>query len=124
MKRMWVAVIPIFAFTIADPASANQYLRDTSGDAMQRYDSRMPSSPMLRFPGLFGTTYRPIVAYPPAPEMQVFNLLIAAPEESALAVQNKPPASSKFWIARCGDIVEIDVSKTNLIEEESKACPR
>jgi len=120
---MSAAAILIFAFTTADPAIANRYLRDSSGDAMQRYDSRMPASPMLRFPGLFGTTYRTIVAYPQAPEMQVFNFMNEMLGEIAPAVQNKPPASSKFWIGRCGTFVEIDVAKANLIEEESKACP-
>ena len=123
MKRMWVwAAILILGYTVANPAIASQYPRDFSGDAMQRHDSRLPSSPMLRFPSVLGLTYWPFIAYPPAPVTEVFNFMIGPLEEPAPAVQNKPPASSKFWIARCGSFVEIDVTKTNLIEEEQKAC--
>jgi len=124
MKRMWTwAVILILGYTLTNPAIASRYPRDFSGDAMQRHDSQLPSSPMSRFPGVLGLTYWPFIAYPPAPTMQMFNFVIETPGETAPVVQNKPPASSKFWIGRCGTFVEIDVAKANLIEEESKACP-
>jgi hypothetical protein len=126
MRFLSVSVI-IFALVGligADRAMAGRYPRDFSGDAMQRHDSRLPSSPMIRFPGTLGMTYWPFIAYPPAPTMPVFNFVIEIPEESTPTppLQTKP-APAKFWIARCGGFVEIDVAKSNLLEEERKGCP-
>ena len=123
MRRSWIyATLLILGSLAAEPAIASQYFQDFSGHAMQRFESRLPSSPMLRFPGPLGLTYFPYVAYPAAPTSQVFNFVIEMPEPPAPAVESKPPASSKFWIARCGNVVEIDVTKTNLTEEEQKDC--
>lgn len=105
-----------------DAAMAGRFPRDFSGDAMQQYDSRLPSSPMVRFPGLLGLSYWPFIPYPPAPSMPLFNIVIESPAEPPVPIPAKPPAPAKFWIARCGTFVEIDVATTNLLEEERKDC--
>ena len=108
--------------TPTDAAMAGRFPRDFSGDAMQQYDSRLPSSPMVRFPGLLGLSYWPFIPYPPAPSRPLFNIVIESPAEPAVPIPAKPPAPAKFWIARCGTFVEIDVATTNLLEEERKDC--
>ena len=101
---------------------AGRFPRDFSGDAMQQYDSRLPSSPMVRFPGLLGLSFWPFIPYPPAPFRPLFNIVIESPAEPPVPIPAKPPAPAKFWIARCGTFVEIDVATTNLLEEEGKDC--
>jgi hypothetical protein len=121
---------PVVAFLVflATNAISGQYPRDFSGDAMQRHSSRMPSSPMLRFPAVLGLTPWPFIGYPPAPSMSVFNLDIHVPAQPAQMDQpapSKAPASAQFWIARCGSFVEVDPGKVNLIEEEARQdCAR
>lgn len=105
-------------------AEAGRMLRDASGDPMQRFDSRMMSSPVMRFPGLFGISLWPYIAYPPAPSTTIVNIQI---QMSALDQPPAPPptapAHPKFWTARCGVFVELEVSSTmNLMEEERKPC--
>ena len=101
------------------------FQRDFSGDAMQRYDSRMPSSPMTRIPSVLGLSYWPFVAYPPAPSMTINNVVVQMPDTLAPEAALKTPARSQFWIAHCGSFVELDVdSTTNLMEEEGKSCAR
>ena len=104
---------------------ADRRLRDVSGDTLQRYDSRMMSSPMTRFPGVFGISrWWPYLIYPPAPSMTIVNVQVIVPnlaQEPTLAPT--PPARPKFWIARCGGFVEVEVNPTmNLMDEERKPC--
>ena len=102
---------------------AGRRLHDFSGDAMQRYDSRMMSSPVMRFPGLFGISLWPYIVYPPAPSLTIVNVQVKIHELDQRPAPTSSPPSSKFWIARCGVFVELEVSSTmNLMEEERKPC--
>jgi hypothetical protein len=105
-------------------AEAGRTLRDSRGDAMQRFDSRLMSSPVMRFPGLFGISLWPYIAYPPAPSMTIVNIQIHMPGlDQPPAPPPTPPGHPKVWTARCGVFVEQDVSSTmNLMEEERKPC--
>ncbi len=105
-------------------AEAGRTLRDFSGDAMQRFDSRMMASPVMSFPGLFGLSLWPYISYPPAPSMTIVNVQIQMPElDQRPLPPPTPPARPKFWTARCGVFVELEVSPTmNLMEEERKPC--
>jgi hypothetical protein len=123
MRQYWLALSVCSLWLLATQnATAGRFPRDVSGDAMQQYDSRLLSSPMIRFPSLLGLSYWPFVPYPPAPSMPVFNIVIESSVEPSAPPPAKLPAPAKFWIARCGTIVEIDVAKTNLLEEEGKDC--
>ncbi len=126
MKVVWwvwtsAAVLLVL---LATEVEAVRRLRDFSGDAMQRYDSRMMSSPVMRFPGLFGISLWPYIIYPPAPSMTIVNVQIQIPElDQRPTPASTPPARPKFWIARCGVFVELEVSSTmSLMEEERKPC--
>jgi hypothetical protein len=124
-KSFWLpASVCLLSFvgTGAGDVLAGQYPRDFSGDAMQQHESRMPSSPLARFPSLLGLTYWPFTPYPPAPAMSVLNITIDRPEQPAPPVPAIPPAPARFWIARCGTFVQIDVSKADVLEEERKDC--
>lgn len=101
---------------------AGRYPRDFSGDAMQQFDSRLLSSPMTRFPSVLGLSYWPFIPYPPAPSMSVLNITIDLPEEPSPPQPPKPPAPAKFWIARCGTFVQVEVDKVDVLEEEQKDC--
>lgn len=105
-------------------AEGSRLVRDFSGDAMQRHSSRMMASPMLRIPTPLGTSFWPFIAYPPAPIMTIVNIHIQVPvSDQPPTPPPAPPAPPKFWIARCGVFVELDVSSTmNLMEEERKPC--
>jgi hypothetical protein len=121
----WILVsIGVLLALLSTEAEAGRTLRDFSGDAMQRYDSRMMASPVMRFPGLFGISLWPYIAYPPAPSVTIVNVQIQLPElNQPLTPPPLPPARPKFWTARCGVFVELEVSSTmNLMEEEAKPC--
>jgi hypothetical protein len=119
----WAAVLIFLLFVTH--AEAGRYPRDSSGDPMQRFDSQMLSSPMLRFPAILGTSYWPFVPYLPAPSMTFQNILLEIPEASPPPPPSKPPAAARFWFARCGVFVGMDVSSTtNLMEEEEKPCQK
>ena len=121
----WVSVSTVVLFALlGTEAEAGGTLRDFSGDAMQRYDSRMMASPLMRFPGLFGISLWPYIAYPPAPSITIVNVQIQLPElNQPPTPPPPPPARPKFWTARCGVFVELEVSSTmNLMEEERKPC--
>lgn len=125
MKAYGSSATVLFLALLVTTAEAGQYPRDFSGDAMQQYNSRMPSSPMMRFPALLGTSYWPFVPYLPAPSMTIMNIAVEVPEASSPTSPPKPPAPSKFWFARCGVFIGMDVdSTTNLMEEEGKPCAR
>jgi hypothetical protein len=117
----WTFTVLLLASTDVE---ASRRLRDVSGDPLQRYDSRMMSSPMMRFPGLFGMSHWPYIVYAPAPSVTIVNVQIQMPElDERPAPAPTPPARPKFWIARCGGFVELEVNPTmNLMDEERKAC--
>jgi len=105
-------------------AEADRTLREFSGDAMQRHDSRMMESPLMGFPSLFGSSLWPDIAYPLAPSRISMNVQIQLPELNEPQTPPSPSAARpKFWTVRCGVFVELEVSSTmNLMEEETKPC--
>jgi hypothetical protein len=124
---LWVSASTLVLLALlGTEAEAGRTLRESSGDAMQRFDSRMMASPVMRFPGLFGQSLWPYIAYPSAPSMTIVNVLIQIPElNQPPTPPPPPPARPKFWTARCGVFVELEVSSTmNLMEEETKPCSR
>lgn len=118
------ALIVVLVVLFSTDVKAGRILHDFSGDAMQRYDSRMMSSPVMRFPGLFGISLWPYIAYPPAPSLTIVNVQIQIPAlDQRPAPTSKPLRNSRFWIARCGTLVELEASSiTNLMQEERKPC--
>jgi len=121
---LWVAASTLVLFALlSTEAKAGRTLSDLSGDAMQRFDSQMMASPVIR-PGQLGQFLWPYTAYPPAPSMTIVTIQTHTPELSQPPnPPPTPPAPSKFWTARCGIFVEIEVSSTtNLMEEEAKPC--
>ena len=116
---MWTSTVILLALLGAE-AEAGRSLRDFSGDAMQRYDSRMMSSPVMHFPGIFGISLGPYIAYPSTPSMTIVNVLVQIPElDQRPTPPPTPPARPKFWTAWCGVFVELEVSSTmNRMEEE------
>jgi hypothetical protein len=116
MKAGWWVTVVLLAL-LGTEAEAGGTVGGSSGGAMPRFDSRMMASPAMRFPGL---SLWPYIAYPPAPSMANVNVEIQLPEVDPPPT---PPARSKFWTARCGVFVELEVSSTmNLMEEERKPC--
>jgi len=121
----WVLALTVVLFPLlGTDAAASRLIRDASGDAMQRYDSRMMNSPMWNFPGPFGISLWPYIAYPPTPSMTIVNVQIQLPElNQPPTPQSTPLARPKFWIARCGSFAELELSSTkSLMEEETKPC--
>jgi hypothetical protein len=126
MKAVWsglVLIIVLLALLGAE-AEAGRMVRDFSGDAMQRYDSNMLSSPIMHFPGLFGLSLWPYIAYPLILSKTIVNVQIQLPEFNQSPTPTPTPLRrAKFWTARCGVFVELEVSSTmNLMDEESKLC--
>jgi len=100
----WVLVSTVvLPALLGTEAEAGRTLREFSGDAMQRHDSRMMASPL---------------------ERSIVNVQIQPPElNQPPPPPPTPPARAKFWTARCGVFVELEVSSTmNLMEEERKPC--
>jgi hypothetical protein len=122
---LWVSVSTLVLLALlGTEAEAGRTLREFSGDAMQRFDSQMMASPVMRFPGLFGQSLWPYIAYPPAPSVTIVNIQIQIPDlDQPPPPPPRPPARPKFWTARCGVFLEIEVSSTvSLMEEERKPC--
>ena len=122
-RWIWTSTVLLLGL-LGTEAEAGRASRDVSGDAMQRYESRMMPSPMIRFPGSFGLSLWPYIVYPPAPSLTIVNVQVQIPElDQRPAPAPTPPARPKFWSARCGVFVELEVSSTmNLMEEERKPC--
>jgi hypothetical protein len=101
-------------------AEADRTLRD----AMQSHDSRMMASPLMGFPGLFGSSLWPDIAYPLALSRMSVKVQIQRPElNEPLTPPPTPAARPIFWTVRCGVFVKLEVSSTmNLMEEETKPC--
>ena len=125
LSRWVLAAIAISFLLLCDaPGEAGTIVRDFSGDAMQRYDSRMMNSPLQRIPPVLGLSFWPFMSYLPAPSLTFVNVQINHPAlDSPSPVPPPPPTRPKFWINRCGIFVEIEVSPTtNLMEEEQHPC--
>ena len=122
---LWVSASTFVLFALlCTEAEAGRTLREFSGDAMQRHDSRMMESPLMGFPGLFGSSLWPDIAYPLPPSRTSVNVQIQLPELNQPPPPTPTPAGRpKFWTARCGVFVELEVNSTmNLMEEETKPC--
>ena len=125
MKRDWWIWTPtvILLALLGTEAGASMF-GDSSGDAMQLYDSRIMSSPMTLSSGMVGRPLRPYIAYTPAPSLLIVKIQDQIPELDQ--PPTSPPAAPippRFWIARCGVFVELEASsKMNLMEEERKPC--
>ncbi|MDI3466212.1 MAG: hypothetical protein OJF50_005033 [Nitrospira sp.] len=119
------AFIAILLLLCDAHGEAGTIVRDFSGDAMQRYDSRMMNSPLQRISPVLGLSFWPFIPYLPAPSLTVVNVQInlpVSPSPSPIPPAS-PPARPKFWINRCGIFVEIEVGPaTNLMEEEQTLC--
>ena len=126
MKYCWWIRTPtvLLLALLGTEAEASSMFGDSSGDAMQRYDSQIMSSPMTHFRGMFARPYWPYISYPQAPIFMVVKIQDQIPELDQRPTP--PPAASitpRFWTARCGVFVELEVSrKMNLMEEERKPC--
>jgi len=101
MKAGWWVLVStvVLPALLGTEAEAGRTLREFSGDAMQRHDSRMMASPVMRYPGLFGISLWPYVAYPPAPSMTIVNVQIQLPE---LNQPPPPPPTSRARGVRRG----------------------
>jgi hypothetical protein len=119
----WIFTVFLLVLLGTD-VEASRRLRDVSGDPMQSYNSRMMSSPMMRFPGLFGISLWPYIIYPPAPSMTILNVQVQIPNLGQQpTTASTPPPRPKFWIARCGGFIELEVNSTmSLMDEERKPC--
>jgi hypothetical protein len=119
----WTAIVVLLAL-LGTEAEAGRTLPEFSGDPMQSYESRMMESPLMQYPGLFGLSFWPyVVAYPPASIMTTKIVQSQTPELNQPPPLPPTPARPKFWTARCGAFVEIEVSATmNFMEEERKPC--
>ena len=121
--RAWTSMV-IFLVLLGTDVEASRTPRDFSGDAMQRHNSQMMASPMIRFPAVLGISQWPYINYPPSPSMTIVNVGLDIPEvEQPAASASTPPAHPKFWIAHCGSFVEVEANSTmSVIEEEQKPC--
>lgn len=126
MKHCWWIRTPtvILLALMSTAAEASSMFGDSSGNAMQRYDSHMMSSPMTHFRGMFTRSFWPYISYSQPPTFMIVKI-----QDQILELDLRPmppPAASitpKFWTARCGVFVELEVSpKMNLMEEERRSC--
>lgn len=89
---------------------------------MQGIESQMPESRLPSFRGIRGRAIWPLATYIPTPNITIVNVQADRPEEPP-PPPPKPAAPAKFWTARCGSFVELQVGPTmNLMEEEQKGC--
>ena len=120
----WAFVV-LSIFILGSNVEAGRTSRDFSGDAMQRHNSQMMASPMIRFPAVLGISPWPYINYPPSPSMTIVNVQVDIPdrEEQPVSTTSKPPARPKFWIVRCGGVIELEATSTmRVIDEERKPC--
>lgn len=127
MLSRFLLVSGLLTALMCTEATSARALRDSSGDAMQRHESRMMDSPLNRIPSRMGISLWPISPYYYAPpSLTVVNVEIHLPLSNQLygsAPPPAPPARPKFWTSRCGRLVELEMnSTTNLMEEEQKPC--
>ena len=120
----WTLVVSLAILLLGSNVEASRSVRDFSGDAMQRHNSQMMASPMIRFPAVLGISPWPYINYPPAPSMTIVNVQVDVPDNEQLSAPTRPaPAHPKFWIARCGGFIELEITSTmSVIDEEQKPC--
>ena len=120
----WVLIFAAVTFVFGTDGEGGIIVRDFSGDAMQRHNSRMMNSPLQGIPPVLGMSSWPFRSYLPAPSLTVVNVQINLPTPALTPIPPAPPpARPKFWINRCGIFVEVEVSPTtNPMEEEQKPC--
>lgn len=89
---------------------------------MQGIESRMPESRVPSFGGVRGRASWPMIGYAQSPNLTIIHVQLESQEQPP-PLPPKPPAPAKFWTARCGVFVELQVGPTmNLMEEERKSC--
>lgn len=89
----------------------------TYGFGMHGYENHAPQF------GFRGGALMPLIGVPAASNLTIVTIQVERQEEPP-PPPPKPSAPAKFWTARCGTFVELQVSPTlNLIEEEQKPCP-
>lgn len=116
-----LAVIVVLVALLGAEAEAARVHRDISGDAMQSYDSRMMDSPLTSFPDQISLW--PRIAYPSAPLMTSVIVQIQPPVLNQPPTPPTPAIRPKFWSARCGAFIELEVSSPmSLMEKETKPC--
>ncbi|MBX3324455.1 MAG: hypothetical protein U0223_19800 [Nitrospira sp.] len=94
----------------------------THSFGMHGLESRITASRFSSVRGFHGRTIRPLMGSALGPNLTIINVQVAPPEEPP-PPPPKPSAPAKFWTARCGVFVELQVSPNlNLIEEEQKSC--
>lgn len=100
--------------------SAVPHAAGTYGFGIYGHENHAPQS---RFRGFHGRALMPFIGVPAASNLAIVNVQVERPDAPPPSPP-KPPAPAKFWTARCGSFVELQVSPTlNLIEEEQKRCP-
>jgi hypothetical protein len=108
-RWIWTATVILLALLGTEVGVSAAMFGDSSGAAMQRYD------------GMFGGSFWPHLIYPPAPSLVVVNV-----QDQIRELDQRPTlplAAPRFWTARCGIFIELEVSpKMNLMEEERKPC--
>ncbi len=117
MKLLFASFLILFPLAVHA-----QHFDNSSGDAMQGIESRMPISPLMQFPSPIRRSFLPWMGYSQAPPTTVLNVQIQSPELES-PPPPKPPAPAKFWTKRCGVFVELEVGQDiNLMKEEQKDC--
>ncbi|HEU4683667.1 MAG TPA: hypothetical protein VFS39_04125 [Nitrospira sp.] len=112
--------------SLGSEVHASRIVRDFSGDAMQRYDSRMLGSPLTAIPTLLGTSIWPLAPFfmPNVSTVLHIHLELQAPEPAGVqkaALASRP----KFWIFRCDHLIELSSDQTgSVMEEEAKPCEK
>ena len=128
MKLLITALLTLIPFTVSAESrggvtvgpSTVPHAAGTYGFGMHGHGNRTPD---FRFRGFHGRALMPLIGVPVPPNLTIINVQVDLPEEPPLPPP-RPPAPAKFWTARCGGFVELQVSPTmNLIEEEQKSCP-
>lgn len=93
------------------------------GFGMHGLENRIPESAFPHVRGKHGRAIWPLIGSVPSQNLTIIHVH-AKPQEEPPPPPPKPAAPAKFWTARCGSFVELQVSPTmNLIEEEQKSCP-
>ena len=91
----------------------------TYGFGTHGFERRIPEP---HFRGKHGRAIMPMIGSAPGQNLTIINVQIE-PQEEPPPPPPKPAAPAKFWTARCGTFVELQVSPTmNLMEEEQKGC--
>lgn len=93
------------------------------GFGMHGLGNRPPESAFPHVRGKHGRAIWPLIGSVPSQNLTIINVQVE-PQEEPPPPPPKPAAPAKFWTARCGSFVELQVSPTmNLMEEEQKGCP-